>query len=869
MGGKTEEIKVIISADSGKLTRELTSAEKAVLKAKGIVQGASGGIQGSSKAWASYRNTAVSEMNKAMDGVRKAQEKVRQIRAQIQTTTTPDADMQPYIQASRQMGANDSDIQAMIAEMQRPSPELQAQYDAAAAELDRYKKAAQEAGQSVEYLNQKVEESSRSETAQVQSAKDAAARAKEQAKAARDGATSHHEFGRASKASGSGLWRFARTAGFAMLGVASLYTGLRRLISAMIETAKSDSSMSASLGQVKGNLQIAFQTVYQAALPALQALASTLATVTGYLAQFLGMLFGVSWGAASKGAQDYANSVGGAGAAAKAAAQNMMAFDELNVMQTEDNNSGGGGGSGAITPIYKEQAMPQWMVGLVEWFLPIKEALERLWISIKNFVKGVAEQLNTQALFDLRDGIVAVIDAFSDLFENKAVQALVAGVLNLVILAVGTALEIVARIIEIVVALLNGDGKGALASFLLGVVDLIALIKNAGLSVENTLIKMSQSIALASATGRGDVEAVQRIMKDMESTKTEYEMRVQINADDKQEMVDTINNLLGTSQTATDKTKEASAGLDEYSTKLETAKQNATKLTDTTTAAVTASTDAITEALANTPTTDAATQLGLDLMAAFSASITENQSLVTEAFAEVSTIIAESLNGMIGNSLEVGREDIRQKFTLYGTDCGVYFVDAVEAAILTFTSGVAYATEELMSDAKIALTAMGTSVGSAFNGAKATVKSAVDEINRYIDSIPRSIDITATVTFKVGGFPRFAGGGIIQMARGGIVRAASGGLYNGGQLIQARESGPELIGNLGGGKTAIMNNDQIVESVSNGVYKAMIEALGTMQGNDGGDTVLYLDGRELARATRKAARSIGYQISGNPSLDRR
>jgi len=868
MGGKTEEIKVIISADSGKLTRELTSAEKAVLKAKGIIQSASGGIQGSSKAWASYRNTAVSEMNKAMEGVRKAQEKIRQIRAQIQTTTTPDADMQPYIQASRQMGANDSDIQAMIAEMQRPNPALQAQYDAAAAELDRYKKAAQEAGQSVEYLNQKVEESSRSETAQVQSAKDAAARAKEQAKAARDGAASHSEFGRASKASGSGLWRFARTAGFALLGVASLYAGLRRLISAMIETAKSDSSMSSSLGQVKGNLQIAFQTVYQAALPALQALASSLATVTGYLAQFLGMLFGVSWGSASKGAQDYAKSVGGAGAAAKAAAQNMMAFDELNVMQTEDNSAGGGGGAGAITPIYKEQAMSQWMTGLVEWFLPIKEALSGLWTSIQEFVTGVAEQLNTQALFDLRDGIVAVIDAFNDLFENKAVQALVAGVLNIAILSVGTALSIAARIIEIMVSLLNGNGSGALASFLLGVIDAVAFVKDLGLEIENTLVTMSQSIALASATGRGDVEAVQRIMKGMENTKTEYEMRVQINAGDKQEMVDTINNLLGTSQTATDKIKEATASLDENSAKLETYKKDATELSSATAEAVTASTDAITEALANTPTTDAANQLGVDLMTAFSVSITENQGLVTEAFSNVSTIIAESLNGMIGNALEVGREGLRTKFTLYGTDCGVYFVDAVEAAILTFTSGVAYATEELMSDAKIALTAMGTGVGSAFDGAKATVKSAVDDVKQYLDSIPKAVTITVTVNFKPGSVLKFAGGGIIQMARGGIVQAATGGLYNGGQLIQAREAGPELIGNLGGGKTAIMNNDQIVESVSNGVYKAMVEALGTMQGNDGGDTVLYLDGREVARATRKAARSIGYQISGNPSFAR-
>lgn len=40
-----------------------------------------------------------------------------------------------------------------------------------------------------------------------------------------------------------------------------------------------------------------------------------------------------------------------------------------------------------------------------------------------------------------------------------------------------------------------------------------------------------------------------------------------------------------------------------------------------------------------------------------------------------------------------------------------------------------------------------------------------------------------------------------------------------GQLFIAREAGPELVGTLGG-HTAVMNNDQIVASVSNGVAMA-------------------------------------------------
>ena len=52
---------------------------------------------------------------------------------------------------------------------------------------------------------------------------------------------------------------------------------------------------------------------------------------------------------------------------------------------------------------------------------------------------------------------------------------------------------------------------------------------------------------------------------------------------------------------------------------------------------------------------------------------------------------------------------------------------------------------------------------------------------------------------------------------------ALGGFPEQGQMFVARERGPELVGNIGN-KAAVMNNDQIVESVSQGVYNAVAEA---------------------------------------------
>lgn len=53
---------------------------------------------------------------------------------------------------------------------------------------------------------------------------------------------------------------------------------------------------------------------------------------------------------------------------------------------------------------------------------------------------------------------------------------------------------------------------------------------------------------------------------------------------------------------------------------------------------------------------------------------------------------------------------------------------------------------------------------------------------------------------------------------------AGGGFPADGQMFVAREAGPELVGTIGG-RTAVANNDQIVESVSQGVYRAFSQAM--------------------------------------------
>ena len=85
--------------------------------------------------------------------------------------------------------------------------------------------------------------------------------------------------------------------------------------------------------------------------------------------------------------------------------------------------------------------------------------------------------------------------------------------------------------------------------------------------------------------------------------------------------------------------------------------------------------------------------------------------------------------------------------------------------------------------------------------------------------------------------------------------AADGGFFNEGQLFIAREAGPEMVGTIGG-RTAVANNDQIVEGIRQGVYDAVSAA---MANNGTSEPVVrvYLDSREIKSGQNRLNRALG------------
>lgn len=106
----------------------------------------------------------------------------------------------------------------------------------------------------------------------------------------------------------------------------------------------------------------------------------------------------------------------------------------------------------------------------------------------------------------------------------------------------------------------------------------------------------------------------------------------------------------------------------------------------------------------------------------------------------------------------------------------------------------------------------------------------------------------------LGNFPRMADGGVIK-------KFATGGVPNFGQMFIAREAGPELVGKIGN-QSAVVNNDQIVQAVSQGVAGAVASVLGNGNGKQSIiENILMLDGDVVYRAYNNAKQSNNFRFN--------
>ena len=92
----------------------------------------------------------------------------------------------------------------------------------------------------------------------------------------------------------------------------------------------------------------------------------------------------------------------------------------------------------------------------------------------------------------------------------------------------------------------------------------------------------------------------------------------------------------------------------------------------------------------------------------------------------------------------------------------------------------------------------------------------------------------------------------------------NGGFPNNGQLFFARESGPEMVGTIGN-KTAVANNDQIVEGIANGVssandgvisaiYDVAMQIINAIESNQ---PIVTIGDNDIGRANKRFEQKVG------------
>ena len=156
----------------------------------------------------------------------------------------------------------------------------------------------------------------------------------------------------------------------------------------------------------------------------------------------------------------------------------------------------------------------------------------------------------------------------------------------------------------------------------------------------------------------------------------------------------------------------------------------------------------------------------------------------------------------------------------------VYFLEPLRTAVSTVFDGLVGALKGVL------------------NGAISVLNSAISFIFSGINSLLSDLS-----NFSIGGYYPFAGIRLLSVPQ--IPMLASGGFPDEGQLFIARERGAEMVGSIGS-RTAVANNDQIVDGITYGVrtanedvvtaiYAVAQQIISEMRSSDGGSSGFNID----------------------------
>ena len=170
--------------------------------------------------------------------------------------------------------------------------------------------------------------------------------------------------------------------------------------------------------------------------------------------------------------------------------------------------------------------------------------------------------------------------------------------------------------------------------------------------------------------------------------------------------------------------------------------------------------------------------------------------------------------------------------------------------------------------------------GGIKEGLKATLTNAInagiDKLNQFIGWINDKMSFTVP-GFSIGGgsidIPDWLGGGSFDIPSVGwsskdvtlisiptIAKFANGGFIEDGLFTMNHG---EIAGKFSNGKSVVANNEQIIAGISEGVYSAVVAAMGNGGGRESQNVNVYLDGKQIYSSVKRTESERGKQIFGN------
>lgn len=243
-------------------------------------------------------------------------------------------------------------------------------------------------------------------------------------------------------------------------GVGAGFTNLMGYSNQFAETVQSLKNALTTLGNA---FATAFAPIISVVIPALNALISALSTAMTYIAQFVAILGGNSTFIRAKKVQDsYNDSLNGTASAAKKAASALAKFDDLDVLQQQDDSGGSGAGTDAgdmFEEVPVDPALVNWLDTLKDKLKPILDYV----MDLKDaFAQGFWDGLGDyEYRFDaIKKGLGQIKDAIIEIWTDPAVLSAADGWLKSLLYMLGSLAGSIASIgLTIATALIGGIGQ--------------------------------------------------------------------------------------------------------------------------------------------------------------------------------------------------------------------------------------------------------------------------------------------------------------------------------------------------------------------------------------------------------------------------